>query len=59
MLAQKEIKKTGSALRKSVFRLQKIEETKFFPSSFGAVVGSGMDKNHDPGFGINIQDPQN
>jgi hypothetical protein len=21
----------------------------FFPSSFGAVIGSGMDKNQDPG----------
>jgi hypothetical protein len=29
-----------------------------FPSSFGAVVGSGMDKNQDPGSGINIPDPQ-
>jgi hypothetical protein len=27
-------------------------------SSFGAVVGSGMDKNQDPGSGINIPDPQ-
>jgi hypothetical protein len=27
-------------------------------SSIGAVVGSGMDKNQDPGSGINIPDPQ-
>jgi len=27
-------------------------------SSFGAVVGSGMDKNQEPGSGINIPDPQ-
>jgi hypothetical protein len=26
---------------------------KFSPSSFGAVVGSGMDKNQDPGSGMN------
>jgi hypothetical protein len=38
---------------------------KISPSSFGAVVGSGiwdtgsdMDKNPDPGSGINILDPQ-
>jgi hypothetical protein len=31
---------------------------KCFPSSFGAFVGSGMDKNQDPGSGINIPDPQ-
>ncbi len=30
----------------------------FTPSSSGAVVGSGMDKNQDPGSGINIPDPQ-
>ncbi len=39
--------------------------TKIFPSSFGAVVGSGiqhprygMDRNQDPESGINISDPQ-
>ncbi len=39
--------------------------TNFSPSSFGAVVGSGirdpksgLDKNQDPGSGINIPDPQ-
>jgi hypothetical protein len=31
---------------------------KVFPSSFGAVVGSGMDKNQDPGSEINIPDPK-
>jgi hypothetical protein len=29
-----------------------------FLPSFLAVVGSGMDKNQDPGSGINIPDPQ-
>jgi hypothetical protein len=29
----------------------------FPPSFFGAVVGSGKDKNQDPGSGINIPDP--
>jgi hypothetical protein len=38
---------------------QKRKDEKFFPpSSFGAVVGSGIDKNQDPGSGINIPDPQ-
>ncbi len=33
--------------------------TNFFsPLSFVAVFGSGMDKNQDPGSGINIPDPQ-
>jgi hypothetical protein len=31
---------------------------KLVPSSFGADFGSGMDKNQDPGSGINIPDPQ-
>jgi hypothetical protein len=33
----------------------------FSPSSFSAVVGSGTDRNQDPGYsgsGINIPDPQ-
>jgi hypothetical protein len=30
----------------------------YSPSFFGVVVGSGMDKNQDPGSGINIPDPQ-
>jgi hypothetical protein len=30
---------------------------KFPPSSFGAVVGSGMDKHQDPGSGVSIPDP--
>jgi hypothetical protein len=35
-----------------------VGEQIFSPSFFGAVVGSRMDKNQDPGFGINIPDPQ-
>jgi hypothetical protein len=34
-----------------------VGKKKFLPSSFGAVVGSGMDKR-DPGSGINIPDSQ-
>jgi hypothetical protein len=35
-----------------------VEQQKFPLSSFGAVVGSGMDNNQDPGSRINIPDPQ-
>jgi hypothetical protein len=34
--------------------LQKVDVQKNFSPSSGAVVGSGMDKNQDPGSGINI-----
>jgi hypothetical protein len=39
---------------------KKVKSTNFFPSSFVVVVvvGSGMDKIHDPGSGINIPDPK-
>jgi hypothetical protein len=38
--------------------LQKIGQKKYFsPSSFGAVVGSGMDRNQDSESAINIPDP--
>jgi hypothetical protein len=38
----------------TILWLQKmVVQTKIFPSSFGAVVGSGMDKNQDPRSGMN------
>jgi hypothetical protein len=40
-----------------IFVTTKNGNTKIFSPSFGAVVGSGMDKNQDPGSGINIPDP--
>jgi hypothetical protein len=41
-----------------IFLTVKNGYTRIFFHSFGAVVGSGMDKNQDPGSGINIPDPQ-
>jgi hypothetical protein len=38
---------------------KKVVDNKFiYPFSFVAVVGSGMDKNQDPGSVINIPDSQ-
>jgi hypothetical protein len=35
-----------------------LKKKSFSPFSLVAVFGSGMDKNQDPGSGINIPDPQ-
>jgi hypothetical protein len=45
---KRDLKKTGSNIKKiSVAATKNSRTKKFFPSSFGAVVGSGMDKNQD------------
>ncbi len=41
-----------------IFVALKYDRTKKNSPSFGASVGSGMDKNQDPGPGINILVPQ-